>query len=204
MTEQKYVRSFFKDYWKVWVWFFAIGLIIGYIFSSQLKPHYEGAVTFSVSRKPDIEQSRAQFYVYDGYYNEQASVILRNNFAAWLTSPKTAYDIYSQSAVDVTHLSTDKLAGLFKVNDNPEVNTVSVAFSDKARDVTEKIGTRIVAYAAEIYPQVSNTVDLHSTTPLVVQVDPPRLLITLGLGLALVIASFFVTLFMHYLKHDNA
>lgn len=204
MTEQMYVRHFFKDYWKIWVLFLIIGLAAGYVFARQLKPNYEGSVTFSVSRKPDIAQGQAPFYVYDGFYNEQASVILRNNFAAWLTTPKTGYDIYTQAGVDASHFSAETLAGLFTVNDNPEVNTVSVVFGDKVREVTEKIGARTVAYATETYPQMSNSVELDSTTPLVSQVDPPRTIITIATALALVIASFFVTLLMHYLKHDHA
>lgn len=204
MTEQKYVRNFFTNYWKTWVVFLVIGLVAGYAVASLLKPKYEGAVTFTLSKKPDVAQSDAAFYVYDGYYAGLASVTVRNNFAAWLVSPKTTYDIYTQAGEDVSKVAADKLGQFFSVNDNKDVSTVNVVFSTASHEVTGKVGKAMVDYATRTYPTLATSADLHSSEPLVSEVAPPRLIVTIGAALALVIASFFVTLLMHYLKEDNA
>ena len=200
--EQKYIKSFFGGYTKSWLVALIMGLIIGSAVASQIKPTYEGAVTFTLNEKPALNQAATPFYLYDGYFSKQAAILAHNGLSTWLLSPKTIHDIYAEAGLGLPNISSSSISRLFKVVEDPNINngtnTVTLTFKPKSMDDGEKIGQALAHYTKTSYSAGEATI--AASDPLILTVDPPRAVITIGIGVALAFLMFLVSLIRHYLK----
>lgn len=201
MTEQQHIKSFVYNFWKYWLGAAIIGLALGFILVSQLKPKYEGSVTFGLKKEPQVDQSKATFYTYDGYYSEQSAILARNSFMAWLIAPQTVDAVYKAAQVSLGKQSVESLSRVFKVNEVQNVNTVDLSFSASKRSDAEKIGAAVVDQVAKMYK--GNDTTIQAQTPLVLEVFPPKNLVALAVALATTLAVFFISLLVHYFKPEK-
>ncbi len=202
MTERKYIQIFARLYAKYWLVALILGLGIGLLVAQRLKTNYEGSVTFVVTKKVDSASSaNASFYTYDGYYSGQASILARNSFVTWLQSPKTVFDIYQQANAALSGQAASALSRRFTVNDEPNTTAVVVSFHGKDQETTQRINQSMVDYVQTHYPL--RDVDVKSSDPLILATDPPKNIVVVGAGLALLFLTFVVTLFVHYFQADS-
>ncbi len=201
MSEVKYIQLFAKTYWKWWLGALIVGLLVGYIASQRLKPAYEGSVSFTLHRNPALSQSSTPFYLYDGYYSEQAALLDRNNFLGWLKSPRTVHDVYERAHLDLPQASSAGLSRFFKVASDTPTNSVDVTLSTGNSDSSQHLSEALVAYAKDSF-KVDN-VTLSATNPLILLVQPSQKLIILGVGLAVLLFTFVVTLLNHYFTAEK-
>lgn len=201
MTEQQYLTHYTQRFWKYWIVALIIGLIIGYLGSSRLRPSYEGTVSFRVDRTAEVDQSSVGFYTYDGYYAGQAALAIRDNFTAWLKSPHTVHSMYTTASLPTPSGATESLSQLIKVSDIQRVNTVDATVTQDTSDKAEQLIKGLVTYAGSAYP--NGEIKLTATSPLVVEVLPPRMLIWAGTALAITLLGVFITLLLHYFTQDK-
>ncbi len=202
MTERKYIQLFVRSYWRWWIGALIVGLIIGGLAVARLKTSYEGSVTFTIHKKPDVVQSNAPFYTYDGYYASQASVLARNSFAAWINSPKVVYDIYQQADATLKQKGAADLARQFTVSDDIDVTAASVSFRTNTEEQSKKVSQSLINYAKANYASGTNT-EVNSSDPLILALEPPKKIIVVGVGLALTLVAFVLSLLVHYFQDEK-
>ncbi len=202
MTEQAHFRSFFGRFWLAWVIALIVGIALGYVVTKTMKPTYEGAVAITMQRSVDPSQDSGNFYRYDGYYAQQSISLARNNLVAWLHSPKTVYDIYTQAGLQTSaQQSSTALARLFTIPDSisPEAD---VTLSAKTSDQATRLSQALVDYAQKNYHATGY--QLAMSDPLIVAVQPPKTLIVLASAFGLLVIAFVVTLVVHYFTPSRA
>jgi hypothetical protein len=203
MTEQNYLKSFIKDWWKYWLVGTLFGLVLGYLTTARLMPKYQGLVLFTLVNKPALVQKDTPFYLYDGYYNEQAALTARNNLANWLTASKTVYDIYSLAGITPSAPSAQSLNRLFEISDingTTGANTVNLITTSGTQQEADRLAKAVIDYTRDHY--MSDSVTPVMSGPLVLEVQPTKKLILLGITLATAFSVFLLTLIIHYFKQD--
>ncbi|HEY1074719.1 MAG TPA: hypothetical protein VGE59_03420 [Patescibacteria group bacterium] len=202
MTEQKYIKLFVANYWKTWVLTALIGLVLGAILANQLKPSFEGAISFQLSRPQATQQATAPFYLYDGYYNEQAAILARTNFLNWVTTPRAIYDIYKGAGYEDKITSTSKTANYLKPGDtNITTSTAVLTYHMPSREAATKLGGAVVTYVANNY-KVDGLM-ITGSDPLVLETQPKRVLTALAIAIALTFAAMFISLLLHFFRSDE-
>lgn len=202
MTEQKYIKSFVTNYWKIWIIAALVGLVLGGLIAKRLKSSYEGAVSFQLSRQQTAEQASSPFYLYDGYYNEQTSILARSNFLNWVTTPRAIYDIYKEAGYEDQVTSTNKTANYLKANDaNFATNTAVLTYKMPVRNEAEKLGETVVTYVTNNYKV--DGVTISASEPLVLETQPKRALTALAVAIAVTFAAMFVSLLVHFFRSDE-
>lgn len=199
MTEKDLLNKFVRSSWKLWCFGIIAGVVIGLIAVRQIKPHYEGSVSFTVGKKEAITQDKANFYLYDGYYAVQASQAARTDLAAWIASPNTVQSIYKKAKVDLGNRSVESLAREFKSAESRS-SIVDVSFSLPNRDNAVAIGTSLVSAVQGHYSQ--SDVSIAATEPLILTVSPNPVLVIAGSLIACLILSFGVSLISSYFRND--
>lgn len=200
MSEKKYIKSFVASSWKLWVIALIVGAIVGVAASKRLHPSHDGSLSLVVNHTNAIPQQNAQFYVYDGYYTQQAAQTIRNNLFYWLKSPTVVRDIYKQANVAIATKTSADYSRLFKLSDNPLSSSVDVQFNTGSDDDTTHLASAIAEYVKNNY-KIDNT-DIVATAPVIQEVAPPTLLVEAGSILALGFLAFFVSLVYHYFKPE--
>lgn len=195
MTETQQLVSFAQKYWKLWIAGLAIGLIAGFFIAKQLKPSFEGTTTFSITRNAE-STGDADYFRYDNYYAEQAAVLQRNNLVGWLRSPKTVYDIYTNSGLGgANERSALSLNKSFTFSEST-ANTADVVYRTGNADETEKLGQALIDYTQKNYKPSGYTIT--ASLPLVLTVQPSLTLVTLASGVAITTLAFLWSLLAHY------
>lgn len=200
MTEKKYMQMFVKNSWPLWLGGFIIGAVVGTIAANNLKPSYDGSVSFRVTRDQTVSQADANYYLYDGYYGEQSALAARSNLASWIKSPRTITDVYTQAGVDLGDKSVEALGETFQVDDD-EAAVLNVSFRDGDSDSAQKIGESLVNIVKSGY-KVSD-VSITPSAPLIAKVMPSKTLALGGITIAITALAFALSLLIHYFRNDN-
>lgn len=201
MTEKKYIQSFVRSNGKWWLGALVAGLVIGFISANRLEPSYESSVSFTLTKNPASAQNTTDYYTYDGYYRDQASVIARNNLVAWVKSPTTVNAVYNDAQVTLPSNSTDGLSRSFKVNEATNSNVVDVNVTSSKEDEAKQLAGALVNVVKNGYGASDLTVSASS--PLIVAVEPPKQIIMVGIALAITAAVFVITLINQYFKSED-
>ncbi len=200
-SDQTLVKHFVKDSWKIWLAGLVFGVVVAIGVASSLKPHYEGSVSFSVSKKQSVTQDKANFYLYDGYYSGQAATGARSDLSAWVVSPVNVETVLRQSGVSVENVSVEKLTRMFKVSNADVVTAVlDVSYSSPKESEAKAIGENLVNLVKTQYTPTD--VIVSPSNPLIVMVHANKLLIGIGIALAMTIVAFALSLVINYLRND--
>lgn len=196
MTEQQEISQFANKFWKWWLLSLVFGLILGSFLSKNIKPSYEGAVSFSLNRNAETTPASADYYRYDNYYAEQAAVMARNNLAGWLHAPKTVYDIYVAAGLPAPDARSPMSLSKSFTTSELIASNVDVSYKTGKQEETERLGKALVDYTQKNFPITGYT--LKASDPLTTMVQPSTKIVVLGSGLALLLLSFLWSLLAHY------
>lgn len=202
MSEQKQLIHFIKGFWLWWLVALVVGGLAGYFAYNRIQPKYEGVVGFSLTKSRDLVQKDTNFYLYDGYYSEQAGVSARNNLDTWVRSPQTVYAVYQLAGVELPKKSIESLGLTFQTNEAPEANSVDVSFSSDSRVTSEKLGEALTDYVQKNFKASAS--EIQAREPIVVEVKPASWLVTLVGALGLAFFVFVVTMLIHYFRDETA
>lgn len=202
MTEQKQLIHFIKGFWLWWLAAFIVGGLAGYLAYNRIQPKYEGVVGFALTKSRDLVQKDTNFYLYDGYYSEQAGVSARNNLDTWVRSPQTVYAVYQLAGVELPKKSIESLGLTFQTNEAPEANSVDVSFSTDSRVTSEKLGDALIDYVRKNFKASAS--EIQAREPIVVEVKPASWLVTLVGAFGLSFFMFVATMIVHYLRDETA
>ena len=196
MTEQKYIQTFARAYWKWWLAALLVGLALGWYLAHNVKPSYEGTVSVLVSRNPESISSNAPVYRYDGYYGEQAAFSVRNTFITWVKSPQTVINIYRAAGVeDKARQAGANVSKLFVVPDAIS-NQADVTFRYGDEATAHRLGQALVNEIKTNYQPADYTI--KTDTPAIVAVVPPQKVVVAGAAFALLLIVFTISLLYHY------
>lgn len=199
LTEKMLVKDFVRQSWKLWAVGLVLGTVIGVSTAGNIKPHYEGAVSFSVSKKQVLSQDKADFYLYDGYYSGQAAAGARGDLAAWVVSPRTVETVLAKSGISTDNTSVLSLGRMFKASVS-ESAILDVSFSSGVEADAKAIGSNLVKTVNSDYS--ATDVVVKASEPLIVTVKPNKTLVAIGIALAVTILAFALSLVINYFRND--
>lgn len=197
MTEKQHLHFFIRHSWPIWVVGLVVGLVAARLVVVKLKPHYDGVVSFTLAAKQPLSQSTTGFYLYDGFYAQQAAIGARNNLSAWVKSPLTVQDILQKSGVDLTGLSLNDLGRAFKVSSGNAV-VVDVSFSSNSQPRTISIGQHLVTKVKADYREAD--ISVVSSEPLITVVTASKPLVFAATTAASVIFALAISLIAAYFR----
>ncbi len=183
-------------------------VVIAVILTLTGKPMYETDTIVTVDRTNVIDQSKANYYLYDEYYSIQSNGLFSNTVANLLQSPSVVEDIYTKAHVDLPAVrSTSQLTKLFTVKLLPPA---SFNVSDRSTD-PDQSKSLLNSTIQELQDRTNdlNVVRngskfiLTATTPVSVPIKP---FWALNIALSILIGLFvtsFILLFRNYVSQDK-
>ena len=200
MSEQKYIKLIVKNYWNWWVGALIIGLIVGLMLTSNIKPTYSGSVLFSINRQEKVSQSSANYYLYDGYYSGQGAMGERDDLANWIASPVNVQAALTQAGQS-TMANSSGLDKFFTMDTTQPSNQLTVDYTGKDQTVAKAIGDSLVSQVASNYKADGYTIEASKTFVTTAKSSNSLILAAIALGLALL--TLVITLFVHYFATEN-
>lgn len=203
MPDKRYIQQFASRFWKFWFLSLVIGALVGVYAASQMRPTYQGTVAYTVTVARDDNQPQADFYQYDGFYQDQAAAAEANSLASWLKAPQNVHTILSRAGLSNTVSSVDGLARYFKINDGAQVtgSTVSAVYRTATDDEARKIGGAMIDSVKSEYPVTDATINVSN--PVILSVAPAKTLVILASIAALGVLSFVISLIMYYFSTEE-
>lgn len=182
-------------------------IVLAAAFALTAKPTYDSSLSITVSRTEAVAQKDASYYLYDGYYNAQASGLYADTLANWLQTPNIVEAIYTRAGQTLPKSkSISALAKLFSVRKMPP-STLSITVTN----LDQNAGSSLLEAAVKELKSRNREVALNNkdgqyaldaTSSTTVKTTPS---LSLAIGLALIlglITSTFVVFVRQLLRQS--
>src|SRR3990172_6313006 len=110
-----------REYIKIigrYKWVFGVIIVVAtvgtFLFTKMQPTTYLATSTVTVSKGSTIKQAQVPYYMYDNYYNQQASSLFSMVVTSWYGSPSVIKDVYLKAGYDVLNVSPKALTKAFK------------------------------------------------------------------------------------------
>ncbi|MFA6082093.1 MAG: hypothetical protein WC773_01580 [Patescibacteria group bacterium] len=183
-------------------------VLITALFIATGKTRYDTSLTLTIDRVSIIDQKTTPYYLYDGYYAQQAGGLFAQTVGNWMISPSVVKSIYANADVDLPDLrSSTQLGKLFTVKQfQPATVDITLRSTDSVQSEKLLNSANTVLQGLTDETNAAKTDEkyvLRASGPVSVKVQPFWALdITLAVVIGLVLTTFLAMLGT-YLKKDS-
>ncbi len=179
--------------------------LTAFLFTKLQPTTYTAQTTVTVNRTSALKQNQVDFYLYDNYYNLQATQLFSQIVANWLASPSFVKEVYQKAGVNIPDVSKDQLAKTFKTTLQMPA-TIVINLDGTSRDELNKLINATPDVLSQEATNLSNsdsTYQITKLSPIIIQ-NKPNTKLNTAVGLVCgIILGIIAIIGVAYFKREK-